>query len=35
MLVKQFVAKHDEKALVTVLHVDTVWGDGFKAIDKE
>lgn len=35
MIIRQFVAKHDAKALVTVLHIDTVWGDGFKAIDKE
>lgn len=37
MLIKQYVAKHDDKAFITVLHVDTVWGDGigFKSIVKE
>lgn len=28
MLIKQFVAKNDKKAFVTVIHVDTVWGRG-------
>ncbi len=35
MLIKQFVAGHDEKAFIAVVHIDTVWGGGFKAIDKE
>lgn len=28
ILIKRFLAKHDPKAFVTVVHVDTVWGDG-------
>ena len=35
MLVRQYVARLDSKALVTTIHADSVWGDGFKAIDKE
>lgn len=37
MLIKQFVARTDPKAMVTTIHVDNIWGvgTGFKAIDKE
>lgn len=28
ILIKQFVAKNDRNAFVTVIHVDTVWGNG-------
>lgn len=35
MLIKQFVAQLDRRAFVTVIHVDTVWGNGkgFNSID--
>lgn len=37
VLIRQKVAKIDPKALVTVIHVDSVWGNGigFNDIDKE
>lgn len=37
LLIKQQVAKLDKKALVTMIHVDSVWGNGagFNDIDKE
>jgi len=37
MLIKKFVSETDEKAFVTVVHVDTVWGkgEGFNDIQKE
>lgn len=37
MLIKKFVAKKDRNAFVTVIHVDTVWGngEGFSDIMKE
>lgn len=37
LLIKQHVAKCDSKALVTMVHVDSVWGNGsgFNDIDKE
>ncbi len=37
MLIKKFVAKKDRNAFVTVIHVDTVWGngEGFNDIMKE
>lgn len=37
MLIKQFVAKVDRDAFVTVIHVDSVWGngEGFRDILKE
>lgn len=37
MLIKKFVAKRDRDAFVTVIHVDTVWGngEGFNDILKE
>lgn len=37
MLIKKFVAKRDKDAFVTVIHVDTVWGngEGFSDILKE
>jgi uncharacterized membrane-anchored protein YitT (DUF2179 family) len=37
MLIKKFVAKKDNDAFVTVIHVDTVWGngEGFSDIMKE
>lgn len=37
MLIKKFVAKKDQNAFVTVIHVDTVWGngEGFSDIMKE
>ena len=28
MLIKRFIAQHDRRAFVTVIHVDTVWGYG-------
>ena len=35
--VKQFVAKLDDQAMITIIHVDNIWGvgTGFKAIGKE
>ncbi|WP_312355006.1 DUF2179 domain-containing protein, partial [Aminipila sp.] len=37
ILLRQHVAKADPKALVTIIHVDSVWGNGngFNDIDKE
>lgn len=37
ILIRQHVAKADPKALVTIIHVDSVWGNGngFNDIDKE
>ncbi len=37
VLIKKFVAKNDPDAFVTVIHVDTVWGngEGFSDISKE
>lgn len=37
LLIKQHVAKSDPKALITMIHVDSVWGNGsgFNDIDKE
>lgn len=37
MLIKRHLAKNDPKAFVTILRVDTVWGEGpgFKSIHKE
>lgn len=37
MIIKSFVGKTDKKALVTLVHLDSVWGNGagFNDIDKE
>lgn len=37
ILIKKYVAKHDKNAFVTVIHVDTVWGqgEGFNDIQKD
>ena len=36
ILIKRFLAQTDRTAFVTVLHVDTVWGEGkgFSSIEK-
>lgn len=37
VLIRRFIAERDKRALVTVIHVDTVWGsgEGFHDIDQE
>jgi uncharacterized membrane-anchored protein YitT (DUF2179 family) len=37
MLIKSYIAKLDRNALITVIHVDSVWGrdEGFRDIEKE
>ncbi len=37
VLIRRFVAERDRRALVTVIHVDTVWGsgEGFRDINQE